>query len=468
MAAVEALSPDQFFTAAVLSSPDMISISLLEDGTYIEVNDAFLATMGYRREEVVGKTSGELDFWAAPDGRERFRRLLESDGRVRDFDILFRVKCGDVRQFQVSAAVVRMGGRDCITSVCRDVTERNEMVQRLEESRFLLERAEEMANIGSWEFDYRSGKVTASQGACRIYGLEEGEFSVSAIESVPLPEYRAAMDRARDSLVRDGVPYDIEFRIARRSDGAVRDIHSKARWDPAKRRLFGIIRDITEEKANADGLGRALEEKETLLKELYHRTRNNMQVMISLLNIEEEKSPDPRVREVFAQVQQRIGSMSLVHEMLYRSKDLSHIDLADFVSALVGLLKASLGDGRGRVSFAYEVEKVDLLMDAAVPCGIVLNELITNALIHAFPGRSSGTISIRAGRSDGGPVRIEVRDDGVGVPGGLDPEDGSNLGLWLVSNIVRSQLRGSVVFEIGGAGFGCVLQFDDRAFEARV
>jgi PAS domain S-box-containing protein len=469
MAQAEVLDPEDFFSAAVLSNPDVISVSRLEDGGFLQVNQAFLDMTGYRRDEIIGRTAGELGIWIEGAERERLVALLAESGRVQDLDVRFRMKDGKVRSFRMSAAVVRIGRSDCITAACRDVTERNEMAERLEKGRFLLERAEEMADIGSWEFDYLAGKVVASQGAYRIYGVEEGDFSVGSIETIPLPECRPEMDRARDALIRDGTPYDIEFRIARKNDGAVRVIHSKARWDPVNMRLFGIIRDVTEAKETAAGLKRALAEKETLIKELYHRTRNNMQVISSLLGMEAGRRAAPELRGALEEVQRRIDAMALVHEMLYQSGDLSRIALGDFIPSLAELLKASLGDHEGRIRFLYEVEDVELLMETAVPCGIVLNELVTNALVHAFPGERSGTIRIGARREPEGGVAIEVRDDGVGPPGDLDfHEGGGRLGLSLVASVGRSQLGGSVDFETGPVGFGCVLRFRDGLYKARV
>jgi PAS domain S-box-containing protein len=463
---VKIFSPEDFFSAAVLSSPDCITVTRLEDGQYIEVNGAFLAMTGFERDEVIGKTSKELFLWAESEGRERFLSSLAREGRIRDENILLRVKGGEIRSFQASAAIVMIGGIECVVKILRDVTAQSEMVNSLEKSHFLLERAEEMANIGIWEFDYRSGKVSASQGACRIYGVEKGELSVRDIESVPLPEYRAIMNGARDALIKEGAPYDIEFKIERRNDRAIRVIHSKAKWDPANKRLFGIIRDITEEKETAAGLKRAIAEKEILLKELYHRTKNNMQVISSLLGIEGASIIDERTRDIFDMAQRRIDSMALVHEMLYQSEDLSRINLKDFIPSLAELLKSSLGDHEGRIAFSYEVENVELLIDAAVPCGIILNELVTNALVHAFPGRRSGTITLKA-RREGKTVVIEVRDDGAGVPESFDYRGmAEKLGLTLVSSIGRFQLRGSVDFEAGEGGFGCTLKFPDSPREA--
>jgi PAS domain S-box-containing protein len=468
MASLETLEPDEFFSAAALSSPDSISISHLDDGRYIAVNPAFLETTGYRTEEVIGKTSIELGIWVDSLSRERFLERLSREGRVRDMDVRFRLKSGELRSFRMSAAVLRLGGRDCLTASIRDVTERLQLFESLEKGRFLLQRAEEIANIGSWELDYKTGRISVSPGSCRIYGIAEEDFTVKAVEQIPLAEYRGPLDRARDELINEGKPYDIEFRIKRKADGELRDIHSKALWDEANRRMFGIIRDVTEEKETAAGLRRALVEKETLLRELYHRTKNNMQVIAALLGLEVSKDPQDRVREVFEEVQRRIDSMALVHEMLYSSGDLSRIDLAEFVPSLARLLVSSLGDRAAKIGFSYRIGKLELTIDEAVPCGLILNELIVNAAIHAFPGGRAGTIAVEARREADGTVEIAVSDDGVGAAGMPAPKEDGAHGLSLVTSIGRSQLGGSVTLSTGEKGFSCVLRFRSQRGSERL
>lgn len=249
MTTANLIEPEEYFSAVFSASPDMISISLLAGGTYLRVNDAFLENSGYSLEEVIGRTSEQLGLWAEKDGRGRFQSILLNRRRVRDLEVLLRVKNGEVRNYQLSAAIVTIGEQECIVTMSRETTDRTALVERLEKSRFLLERAEEMANIGSWELDYESGKVAASLGASRIYGFEPDKFTVKSTEKVPLEQYRTELDNARDRLINEGIPYDIEFKIRRQNDGAIRDIHSKAQWDKSKRRMFGIIRDITVEKA---------------------------------------------------------------------------------------------------------------------------------------------------------------------------------------------------------------------------
>ena len=244
------------------------------------------------------------------------------------------------------------------------------------------------------------------------------------------------------------------------------------------KRLFGVIRDVTEENLISAGLKKALAEKETLIKELYHRTKNNMQVIISLLGIEAARSDDPGIQEAFNDVERRIDSMSLVHEMLYLSSDLSRIDLRQFIPALARLLTSGLGDHTERIAIDCDVGAVELLIDTAVPCGLMLNELITNSLVHAFPAGRRGRISLKARREGDGTVVIEVRDDGVGIPGPIGllgtaglleaMKSGPSMGLSLVVSIGRHQLGGTVDFETGGAGFGRVLRVKDTLYAARL
>ena len=160
--------PAELFAAALEGSPDPMSISLYASGTIVQINAAFLRVTGYSKDEVLGRTSSEIGVWVEQDGREQFLASLGEEGKANDLEISFRSKDGSVRRYRGSASVVPISGRDCIILSCRDTTEREELAQRLEKSTVLLERTEEMSNIGSWEFDYATRRVTASAGAHRI------------------------------------------------------------------------------------------------------------------------------------------------------------------------------------------------------------------------------------------------------------------------------------------------------------
>ncbi len=270
MPEVGPFSAIEYFSAVFLASPDHITVSRYQDGTYLMVNEAFLRSSGYTSEEVIGKTSVELGLWVEEGGRRQFVESLRTQGKAILHPVRFRVKNQEIRLFQLAAAVTRVAGEECIVAISRDITEEQHLKEGLEKSKFLLERAEELANIGSWEFDYQTGKVTASAGAARVYGIEPSQFSVKALEQVPLPEFRPLLDKARDELIAHGTPYDLEFQIERPSDGQRRIIHSQAQYDHVNQRLYGVIRDITDENA---ALSRALDFQKELEEQVAERTK---------------------------------------------------------------------------------------------------------------------------------------------------------------------------------------------------
>jgi signal transduction histidine kinase len=183
----------------------------------------------------------------------------------------------------------------------------------LRRARLLLERAEDMAGIGSFEFDYRTGTVRASPGAVRIYGATGPDFSADFVESVPLPEFRALLDEARENHIKKGLPYDVQFKIRRLDDGAILDIHSRASYDPVNKRLFGIIRDITREK-------RADEEIHALNRELEARVEartRELSAANAALSSALRELEESHARELLAEKMAALGRLVavLAHEL---------------------------------------------------------------------------------------------------------------------------------------------------------
>ena len=321
--------------------------------------------------------------------RGEFRALLARDGAVRDFKAKLRHADGKERDYQLSASVVGIGDNPTIVTIFRDITEAVLSEEKARKSAFLLERAEEMAKIGSWEFDYATRVVTGSEGAARIYGVARDNLTIATIEGVPLPEYRPLLNEARDGHILHGKPYDIEFKIRRQSDGEIIDIHSKALWDGARKRLFGILRDITEEKKTEAGLKEAIATRDALIRELYHRINNTLQTIISLIVLEESRDPSRDYQDMIRRMASRVQAIAQVHECLYESRSLSRIDLREFFPRLIDLMKAGMESGAA-FDFQLDVDAVGLNIDAAVPCGIMLVELLDNAMTHAYPPSSGG------------------------------------------------------------------------------
>jgi len=188
-----------------------------------------------------------------------------------------------------------------------------------------------------------------------------------------------------------------------------------------------------------------LREKEVLLKEIHHRVKNNLQIISSLLSLQSEGNwGEDNVAKKFRDSQDRIRTMALIHEKLYRSKDLSHIDFAEYVDSLTAYLYRTYTSG-GNVSIALDIRDVWLDIDVAIPCGLIINELTSNALKYAFPDRRPGTISISLARSDDRYV-LKLGDDGRGLPPGLDFRNTQSLGLMLVGSLVE-QLDGTITLD---------------------
>jgi two-component sensor histidine kinase/HAMP domain-containing protein len=209
-----------------------------------------------------------------------------------------------------------------------------------------------------------------------------------------------------------------------------------------------LQREVTE-RTQAENQARAsLAEKEILLKEVHHRVKNNLQVISSLLNLQMAKTHDKNAGELLTDSQGRIRSMALIHEKLYQSSDLAHVNLCSYVRDLAGALFRSYRVSLMQVKLEIEAEDVYLTVDQAVPCGLALNELVANALKHAFPGGRSGTILIQISEERPGQVRLMVKDDGIGFPEGLDIATAPSLGLQLVNNLAL-QLDGALEMRRG-------------------
>ncbi len=200
--------------------------------------------------------------------------------------------------------------------------------------------------------------------------------------------------------------------------------------------IQGSIIDITERRTIEEKIRISLREKEVLLREVYHRTKNNMQVISSLLNLQARKLTDPKAVEMFRDTQQRIRTMALVHERLYRSQDLSRVEFGVYLHSLTTRLFHFFQTQPEQVRLEMETSEVPLDIQSAIPCGLLANEIISNALKHAFPEGRKGTIFIRLTRNDEGLIILSIRDDGIGLPDGLDNGRSDTLGMEIVTSLV--------------------------------
>ncbi len=257
----------------------------------------------------------------------------------------------------------------------------------------------------------------------------------SRCEICPTTQTLASSRTARETVPRVGA----EGRLT-----GWLDLHSYPFIDQRSGQMKGVIeyvRDITQQKLSEDRLQASLLEKEVLLREIHHRVKNNLQVIQALISLQSRRLKDEQAVDMYKESQRRIRSMALVHERLYQSTNLSRIDFADYARSLViHLFHSLLPDGR-TVELAFDLEPVALDVNTAIPCGLILSELVSNALKHAFPEGRSGEVRISLHRGPGAIIRLGVKDDGVGLPPGFDLGLSDSLGMQIVVTLV-SQIEG--------------------------
>jgi two-component sensor histidine kinase len=207
-----------------------------------------------------------------------------------------------------------------------------------------------------------------------------------------------------------------------------------------------IARDITERKRVEGHLKASLQEKDVLLREIHHRVKNNLQVVSSLLNLQAHAIHDHRIRAYFQDSQHRIQTMALIHEKLYQSGNLAQIDFAEYLRDLVANVVRSSHLDQGHLALKFNTEEVFFPIATAIPCGLLLHELLSNCVKHAFPESRSGTIEVSLHRNPQRMYVLTVCDNGVGLPPELDVRNTVSLGLRLV-HLLAAQLHGTLMFE---------------------
>lgn len=224
-------------------------------------------------------------------------------------------------------------------------------------------------------------------------------------------------------------------------------------------KMLSVARDITAAKNSEEAFRQSLRDQEALLKEVHHRVKNNLQLIVSLLRLESRRKSEPATQHVLREMQGRIQSMALLHESVYRSGSYADVELSSYLSQLGTQLLRTLKPGASQIRLDHAMTKVVVGLDQAIPCGLLLHELLSNCLKHAFPQQDHGTVRVELDRvGNGTEVRLRVSDDGAGLPPDFEQKSGSSLGLQLVSDLAR-QLNGRLEVEAGsGATFVVTFQ----------
>jgi PAS domain S-box-containing protein len=222
--------------------------------------------------------------------------------------------------------------------------------------------------------------------------------------------------------------------------------------------ILGVLEDITMQKRLETVLWESLQEKESLIKEIHHRVKNNLQIISSLLRLQAGKMESPLARAALNATQDRVRSMAMIHEHLYRSENLAAVDMDSYLKRLCQQLLRTLAVTPDMIHLRMELASLSLGVDQAIPCGLLVNELVTNAFKHAFPAGRRGEVRVELQPLvEGQGWRLRVADDGVGLPPGFEVQNSNSLGLKLIADLT-GQLGGTLAINPGGSACGAVFE----------
>ena len=425
-----------------------LGVALIESltGRIREVNARFAAIAGRTREELT--TIDWMSITHPDDVAEDLSNMAQLNaGRISGFNMNKRYRRPDGSyvwiNMTIAALIGEPGGVRQHVCMIEDITERKQAEYEIGRLALMVDAAPSSVTV----HDDDGRILYANRRAIEAHGYSREEFLRLNMQALyPPADRHLVAERIAELRGRREVAFEVDHI---RKDGSRLPLEVAAtviKWDGGEQ-FLSIGTDITERKHASDALRESLQEKEALLKEVHHRVKNNLQLITSMLRLEMGRTVHPLVETALSEMQNRVLSMALLHETLYRSGRFAQVDLAAYLGELGHRIFQSLAQA-ATVTLHTELTPTTVELDQAIPCGLLVNELITNALKHGFPdGRAGAVRLVLRPMTEGQGACIEVSDNGVGLPTDFDARRKDSLGLQLVMDLTR-QLRGSL--DIGG------------------
>ena len=428
----------QKYTNSIInSSLDMI-VATDNANRITEFNPAAETTFGYSRDEVMGK-----DVRMLFSDSEEMDDVLETIKKEEGFasEIVNKKKNNSLFITYLSASVLKDDDGNVVGSmgVSRDITALKKAEEELKLSEERHRAIYDQAYIGIARIAKIGRFLLVNERLCQMLGYSAEEMYRQTFYDLTLPEEVEDSLKNWDSLLSGEVDNFSREQTYLNKNGdhistnvtvsLVRDTKGNPNY------YVAVFEEITERKAQERALKESLAEKEILLKEVHHRVKNNMQVITSILNLQSAYINDDGALQMLKESQDRIKSMSLIHESLYHSNILSQVNFSEYVTNICKNLYHSYLRPEGGIHLDFIMDEVHLNLDTSIPCGLILNELMSNAMKYAFNDREEGKIIVGLKRNDERFV-LTVEDDGVGLPDGFVIEESDSLGLQLVSTLV--------------------------------
>ncbi len=337
-----------------------------------------------------------------------------------------------------------------LADIAWDINASKVMEQQIQRSEEQFRILANLAPIGIYLSDPKGNCDYVNQRWCEMAGMDLPDALGLGWVNGLHPDDRELIFNNWQQMVESNGTWGLEYRF-QKPDGTVTLVYGLATpvCDSTGKivQYVGTNMDITDRKRAEELIQRSLEEKTVMLKEIHHRVKNNMQVITSLLNLQAREITDDAVRALFEESRGRISSMALIHERLYRSEDLAHIDFREYLQSLTTDISHTFGTPG--VTITVGMESVALNVNVGIPCGLIVNELVSNSLKHAFPDGRKGTIRVGITRAGEDSNILVVSDDGIGFPASIDFRNTTSLGLKLV-NVLIGQIHGTVEMSVDG------------------
>jgi len=456
---------DELLTLTLASIQDGVIVTD-SSGEITFINDAAASLIGCEAAEALrAPVSSVLRIVHASTRAASGLRVFASGDSVPEGDLRLIDRGGreisiDLRSVPLQSEPASMRG---LVYTLRDRTERERADEAQQRMAALVESADDAIIIKDLDGVIRSWNT----GAQRLLQYRADEIVGQPITQL-LPDDRKDEESTILRTIRGGQPVAHYETIRRRKDGSLVDVSLTI--SPVRDRTGAIIgaskimRDITERKQYVEQLrhlnaeleerirarNAELRERDALLQEIHHRVKNNLQVISSLINMQVRTLRENSTRVALQQCRSRVETMAQIHEMLYQSKDYANVPFGKYTKELATRVLSASGLSPDQVTIHYEMQDLSLAVDKAIPCALILNELISNALKHAFP-KGAGAIRIELRQLPAGPILLCVSDDGVGIPAGFDPGKSTSLGMQLVLTLAE-QLDGRLEIERGPGG----------------
>lgn len=343
--------------------------------------------------------------------------------------------------------------------------------EALRNSHRQLMEAQKIGHIGSWEMDINTREMSFSDEFYNIMSLEPTEFGndYPAMLNIIHPEDRDKVEDSIKNALNEQKSFSNDYRLLR-PDGTIRILSSKAEviTDSSGKPLRLVVteQDITEQKIAEEKIKSSLKEKEMLLQEIHHRVKNNLQVISSLLRLQSRFIKDQNAIDIFKETQNRVRTIAILHEKLYQSDDLAKIKIDDYVNILAKDLLYFYELDDSNIDMVIDIDDISLNIETAIPCGLIIDEIVANSLKYAFPSDKNGKIIIELHSDDENRFKLIVSDDGVGIPDDVDPDKTDTFGMQLIKYLTK-QLKGTVELDRSN-GTKYELLFSELKYKERV